>query len=340
MAASKARRTRANQDPLGHLKKDGPLPVYILHGEERLLVQEALEELKLAGLPPTAVDFNLDVFLAKDTTATKIADAARMLPAFAPRRMVIVKDADKLKADTLNDLQTYLDDPSPTTTLIFVGHKFDARTKFYKSIKKVGAAIKFDHPNLRQLPRLIRDRATKMNIDLRDGAVHALVDSVGADLGGLVSALEKVALYVGPDSGKPVTANDVESVVSHVREESIFELTDAVGTKNLPVAFKLVHQIVNVSRNHPLALLGLVASHWRRLTVTRAMLADRAPKGDIEAALSLPPFVVEKIMRQARNQTLPRLVLGLRAIAEADQALKGGRLPPIRVMESLVLRLC
>ena len=84
---------------------------YIFYMVRNGLVQEALQELKLAGLPPTAVDFNFDVFLAKDTTATKIADAARMLPAFALVEWSS-KDADKLKADTLNDLQTYLDDPS------------------------------------------------------------------------------------------------------------------------------------------------------------------------------------------------------------------------------------
>ena len=174
-----------------------------------------------------------------------------------------------------------------------------------------------------------------MNIDLRDE--YALVDSVGADLGGLASALEKVALYVGPDSGN-LLQRTMSSCGESRCEESIFG--SQMPLKEFAGGFQISHQIVNVSRNHPLALLGLVASHWRRLTVTRAMLDDRAPKGDIEAALSLPPFVVEKIMRQARNQTLPRLVLGLRAIAEADQALKGGRLPPIRIMESLVLRLC
>jgi DNA polymerase III subunit delta len=338
--ATRGRKGQSQSDPLAHLKSQGPRAVYILHGEESLLVQEALEEIKKYGLPQTAVDFNLDVFTGKDTTATKVADAARMLPAFAPRRMVIVKDADKLKLDTLTDLQTYLDDPSPSTVLVFIGQKFDARTKFYKSVKKAGVAIKFSHPTSGQLPSLIRKRAKMKNIRLRDDAVRALSDSVGANLGAMVAALEKVALYVGPGSSEEITASDVEAVVSHVREESIFDLSDAIGSHNLSAALRLVHQIVSVSRNHPLALLGLVAGHWRRLTIVRALLDDRAPRHDIEAALSLPPFVVDKMMRQARGQNLNRLVLGLRAIASADQELKGGRLPPIRVMESLVMRLC
>ena len=314
--------------------------MYILHGEEPILIDEALATLKAHSLPKTAVDFNFDVFSGKATTATKVADAARMLPAFAERRLVIVKDADKLKTDTLTDLQLYLNDPSPSTVLIFVGEKFDARTKFFKAIKKAGAAIKFEHPNPRQLPSLIRKRASAMKIKLREDAIRALSDSVGANLGAVVAALEKVSLYVGPDSKNEITAQDIEAVVSHVRVESIFALSDAIGNKDLSSALSLVHHIVSVSRNHPLALLGLVAGHWRRLTIVRALLDDRAPHGDIEAALGLPPFVVEKMMRQARNQTLERLVEGLRAIASADQALKGGGLPALRVMESLVISLC
>jgi DNA polymerase-3 subunit delta len=334
------RKKQSDADPLAHLNASGPLPVYILHGEESLLIDEAMATLKAHALPKTAVDFNFDIFSGKSTTATKVADAARMLPAFAERRLVIVKDADKLKIDTLTDLQLYLEDPSPSTVLIFVGEKFDARTKFYKSVKKAGTAIKFNHPDPRQLGSLIRQRAKMMKVRLRDDAVRALSDSVGPNLAGLVAAMEKVALYVGPDSNREITAEDVEAVVSHVREESIFALSDAIGSKDLAAALGLIHQIVSVSRNHPLALLGLVAGHWRKLTVVRALLDDRAPRADIEAALGLPPFVVEKMMRQARNQDLRRLVVGLRSIAAADQALKGGSLSAIRVMESLVISLC
>lgn len=328
-----------SSDPLAHLAKTGPKPVYALYGPERILVDEALDQIKAYGLPKVAADFNLDIFVGREATATKIADAARMLPAFAASRMVIVKDAEKLAADTMESLLIYLTNPSPTTVLVFVAEKLDARTKFFRALKKAGAVMKFDHPQERQMPTVVKQRAKRAGVTLDDGAIRALVAAIGSDVAGVASALEKLLLYVGPQTPRAVNADDVATVVSHVREESVFMLSDAIGGNDVAGALELLHGMLSLSRSHPLQLLGLIAGHWRRLTVARALMDHRAPKQQIEAALGLPPFITDKVLRQARHQTVARLVGGLRAIAAADKALKGGKLPPHRVMERLVLKL-
>ena len=290
------RRRAATGDPLAHLAKSGPRPVYAVHGPERVLVDEAVSAIKTHALPATGADFNFDVFVGRDATATKIADAARMLPAFAERRMVLVKDADKLTTDTCEGLLAYLKDPSPTTVLLFVAAKFDGRTKFFKALKKAGAVIEFGHPTARQMPALVRQRATKIGAKIEPDAVQALVDAVGADVGAVVAALEKLALYVG-DEDRAIARSDVESVVSHVREESIYALSDAVVGGDPSRALELVHEMLSGSREHPLALLGLIAGHWRRLTIARTLMDDRASRGEIQSALGMPPFVTDKILR-------------------------------------------
>lgn len=69
------------------------------------------------------------------------------------------------------------------------------------------------------------------------------------------------------------------------------------------------------------------------------MLDSGARRAEAGAGLGLPPFVIDKVVGQAEKQRLPALVRGLEAIAQADQALKGGKLPGERVMERLVLTL-
>jgi DNA polymerase-3 subunit delta len=325
-------------DPLAHLA-EGPRPVYAIHGEERLLVDEAVEAIRAATLTGGAVDFNYDVFVGKDATATRVADAARTLPAFAPRRLVLVKDADKITADATEGLLGYLGDPSPSTVLVFVADKLDARTRFYKALQKAGEVLRLDHPSAREMPAIVKRRAKSMGAVLEEDPVRALVDAVGTDVGAVVAALEKLFLYVDPSRPRPITAADVEAVVSHVREESIFLLSDAIGGHDVASALGLLHAMIDQQRAHPLQLLGLIAGHWRKLTVARALLDDSADVSDIQGALGVPPFVAEKIVRQARRASIDALVAGLRAIAAADQHLKGGKLPPTRVMERLVLEL-
>src|SRR5688500_1772536 len=135
------------------------MTVYLIDGEERLLVDEAVRKLKEESLPKQARDFNFDSFNGKEAVMSKVIGAAQMLPAFAPRRVVMVENADKVIDKIAEDdaalLLAYLQKPSPTTVLIFVGEKFDARSKIFKAFQKSGTVIRHSKPKPREMPDLI-----------------------------------------------------------------------------------------------------------------------------------------------------------------------------------------
>lgn len=328
-------------DPLAHLASDGPRPIYAIDGEERLLVDEAVHTIRDTAVQARARDFNLDVYNAKDTPIAKVLDAAQTLPAFAPLRVVIAKEAERYAGEDAAQLQKYIEKPSPTTVLILVAsEKFDARTKAYKALEKAGATMRFVHPTEREMPRVIEARAKKLGVSVEPEAIRGLVDAVGTDVGLMISALEKLLLYIGPGAGKLICRADVEEVVMPAKEESIFELSDAVGSRDVARALGLLTSMLELSRAHPLALLGLLAGHWRRLSMARSILDSGAPRDEVQVALPrMPPFVIDKLILQAKKQPLADLVRGLEAIAEADALLKGGALAGPRVMERLVLTL-
>lgn len=323
---------------LSHLEKTGPMPVYLLEGEERLLLDEARDAIEKVALAGALVDFNRDILTGKDATVHRIVDAALMLPAFAARRLVIVKEAEKIAGEP-DVLTEYLAAPSSTTVLVFCAEKLDSRTKMAKVLKKHSTHLRFDRPKERDMPPIIQRRAKVMGLELDGAAVRALVDALGSDVAGVVSALEKLWLYVGAEGRSKVSAAEVEELVSPVREESVFAFADAVGARNTKAALEALSNMLGRNRGHPLALLGMIARHWRHLAHARSMLDAGARKAEAGADLGLPPFVIDKLMAQAERQRLGALMVGLRAITEADQALKGGKLPGERVMERLVLTL-
>lgn len=334
-------------DPLAHLSEDGPRAVYVIDGDERVLVDEAVLAIRDAAVQARARDFNLDVMSAKEATLSRALDAAQTLPAFAPLRVVIVKDVEKWtdpkkgEDDSRTDLAPllrYLESPSPTTVLMLVASEtFDARTKFYKAFDKVGATIRFAHPHEREMPRVVAARAKKMGISIAPAAIDAVVDAVGVDVGAAIAALEKLALYAG---SRAITRADVDELVSPVKEESVFQLSDAVGARDLRRALMLLHTMIGGEQAHPLQLLALLARQWRQLATLRALLDAKAGSGEIEAAVKVPPFILGKLKDQARKQSLSALTQGLSAIAEADRRMKGlARLDGARVMEKLVLEL-
>lgn len=334
-------RKKSTKDPLARLETAGPEPVYVIDGEERVWVDEAVARLKKAAVPAHAADFNFDVLNGKQTSAAQIVDASNMLPAFAERRMVLVHHADKLlAASDVDTLIAYAKDPSPTTTLVIVADKkFDGRSKGYGAIKKAGTALRFDTPKPREMPAAVRARAKALNVQIDDAGVRALVDAVGTDVSRASQVLEVLLLYVGPEASRPITADDVVEVAAVTREENVFQLVDDIGARDRARVLAGLHQMLVVSREPALRLLALIARHYRMLLKARQAIEGGVPRGQLASVLGAPPFVVDKVLRQARGYDQAGLVRGLQRIASTDRALKGGRLSPVRAMERLALSL-
>ena len=94
-------------------------PVYLIHGEEGYYIDE-LVKLFENLLPEEDRDFNLYTFYAPETDMDTVMDTCRRLPMMAARQLVIVKEAQSIRSDTLNKLHFYADRPVATTTLVIV----------------------------------------------------------------------------------------------------------------------------------------------------------------------------------------------------------------------------
>lgn len=340
MAGRTSKRSTARaSDPFADLERDGPLPVYAVDGDEQLLVDEFVAAIRDRAVPPAARDFNYEVHTGKEANLSRVLDAAQTLPAFSPRRMVLVRHADKMHWSQPEPLLRYLESPSPTTTLVFVADKFDARGKVYKAFQRAKATVRFARPKPSQMPDAIRRRAQAMGIPMEAQAVRWLAEVTGPDVGAAVRALELLDLYRGPHSREPVRAEDVAAVVLTVREESVFDLVDAIGAQDQATALALLHRLVVDQREPGLRILALVARHIRLLIRARELLDRRVPAPAWASALGLPPFLVDKMRRQAQRFTVKQLVQGHAAIKAADRGLKGGRLSDVRQLERLALRL-
>lgn len=332
---------RVKLDPLARLEKDGPAPFYLVDGV-RTLVEEFVQAVRTTVFPPgsAAVDFNLETLVGASSPLTRVLESARTLPAFAPRRLIIVRQAEALlKADD-GDLLAYLERPSETTTLVLVAEdKWDRRTKLYKAVERAEGAVRFDEPSERELPKVLAARAKTLGISIRADAVRAIVAAVGPDLGGGLAALERLELFVGPGSKEPIRVEDVHAVIPSVRESSIFELVDAVASSDRAEVVRRIHQMVEVQREHPLRVLALIARQYRNLVRVRAALESGESERSLTGTLGLPPFVVNKLVEQARQGDASRFARSLASIATVDRANKGGVIDGARSVERLALAL-
>ena len=329
-------RAMATGDPLEALRDGEPAPLYWIFGKERFLVERAVALLKERVLTPATRDFNYDLFYGKEAGAQKVLSAARTLPMMAKRRLVVVRDADGLDAKQLGDLAGYVEAPAPETCLVFVAEKADLRMKFFGAFKKRGQLIKLDPLPDRMLPAFVRSEAQARSLRCEGGAAELIADEVGADLGQLVDAVERLALFVG--ERKTIRPEDVEEVVATTRQRSVFELCDAVGMGDAARALSALGSLLG-AREPPLRVLAMIGRTVRQLMTVRDLGDRRAGRGEIMERLGVPPFVADKLLEQARRLDASALRAMHGAIFRTDLELKSSKLDDERVMELLVLEL-
>lgn len=230
-------------------------PIYYLYGEESFfldMLQDEVEKL----IPPEQKDFNFDLIYGADSSPARLLEMARSFPMMADRRVVIVRDFMKLGEKTdegnLNDLEGYIRNPNPTTLLCLVDKKFpDRRSKVGKALsQKSGTArvFGFDPVPDYLLPDWVADWAKHSHKKIIEPeAARILAEMVGQDLQLLSTEIDKVCTFV--DSKERVTISDIKNISGSYREFSVFELKNAVVSRNLDQAFGIAEQMLQQSNN-------------------------------------------------------------------------------------------
>jgi len=329
------------QDPLfplhSALATKAPALIYLC-GKERFLIDRAIEAIKTAVLEPATRDFNYDQLFGKEAGAAQILACAKTLPMMAKRRLVLIRDADELTADELASLTKFIESPAPETCLLFVAEKADLRLRFFNLFKKHGLLLKLDPLADKQLPGFIEAEAKRLQVELERGAAARMADEIGADLGQLADALERLCCFV--PVGQPIRIRDIEEVVVTTRQHSVFELIDAVGAADRSAALSLLSEML-MQREPALKLLALLSRHIMKLWQTADLLAHGRPSaGEVASALGVMPFVAGKLLDQARRLKLPRVQAMHEVIFHTDRTLKQSKLDDERIMEQLILGLC
>ena len=299
-------------------------PIYVLSSEHPILIERVLGAIKDAVVPPAARGFNYDVVEGKPT-GSKIVALAQTLPMMAARRLIYVRDISALPADEAEPLLAYLDKPNPTTVIAAVASKLDKRLKLFAQLTKKGYVHTLEAP--RQLAPWVRAEAKARGVAIDGPAVQRLVDTVGDDLSRLALAVEQLGLFVaGPsDRGageRAVTTDDVDELIADTRERSVFELTDSLGLADGPRALAAASRLCD-QRESAVGVVVMLARHVRNLAQLHALRAAGVPRQAWVGKIGVPPFILDKLIAQARNYTPEALATATIRLANADRALKG-----------------
>jgi DNA polymerase-3 subunit delta len=323
--------------------------VVAVTGDETHLKEEAVRALTAHLMRGEPGDFNVSQFDGADSDQEAFFAVAFAPPLFAGRRVAVVRRSEQ--AAWLEVLPRYLPDlPGSTTLILLTGAPAEggaAATRRKSPLDQVLEAAgeqgrRYDFPLLRRrdlLPHL-QAEAKRLGLALSPEASEALRAKAGTDLGQLVSELEKLVVYLGPEVRR-VEAADVAAVVGQTALENSFAFVDAVLTGNTAGALRVLHDLFAAGET-PQAVLAQLAAQFRRVVIVKALGAEDWPGPKLLRPLELgSAWAAEKVRDQGRTLSLDRAEQALALILRVDYRLKRrrGLLPEVE-LEVLAGELC
>ncbi|MEO5363651.1 MAG: DNA polymerase III subunit delta [Magnetococcus sp. DMHC-8] len=322
-----------------------PPPAILLFGQDQGLVMAATTALRQATCAEEQADFNLETFFGGDLTAERLLGSCQSYPFLAPRRLVIIKNADQLSTALGNTVLQYLKRPSSTTLLLVLAGNLETQHLLRKGFEasQTAWAIPFYALEGRELRQWLAVQLQQEGFQAEEDALHYLCEHLAGDTRNSRQELDKLILFMGNPgtTGRRIRLEDVLAMVGETTTCSGFGLAAAITAGQLQAALTILDKLLE-SGEEPIALLGIISQRLRRLGLGSEGLAQGKDPKSLAAQLQIFWKDQADFFEQIRAIPAHRLADGLLHCLEADRQLKGGAAtptPPAQVMERLVMRL-
>lgn len=325
-----------------NIREKTPGRLYVFFGEETFLLEHYLGQLKKLVLDPLTESFNYHRFNTETFDVTAFSEAVENLPMMAEYTLVQVEDIDlfKMSESDRDRMAAALADIPEYCTVVFVytaaPWKPDKRMKkLWESIEKSGLVVEFAKQDQRDLiawvTRHFAARQKKISTEL----CAYLIDITDGTMTSLLGEIEKICAYSGSDQ---ICKADIDAVTEPVLDAVVFQMTDFLSAGRYDEALQKLQQLLKMQQE-PLAILGAVGSHFRRLGAARTLLDNRKNSADLQKLCGLPDYPARKTMEAARRFSASFCRRASELVLETDFRIKTSYDDSQRLLELLLLSL-
>ncbi|MFQ5633069.1 MAG: DNA polymerase III subunit delta [bacterium] len=305
-------------NPIEKFKTPADLPpVVLLAGAEGYLIERYTQHLIDVGVAQDMRDFNLDTFYCPDTGAKRILEIARSFPMMAEKRMVVVKDANKLPAGDMSALVKYAAQPSQTTCLVLLSRSTEMRQKALKELSKKVVFVECKKLYESQATTWIEKELKAKDRKIQRDAISLLVMQVGTNLRDLMNEIEKLLLYV--DANREITSADVAAVAGFRKEYTIFALQNALGERDLKLALDIYDRIRQGMAIQ--AILFQISKYFTKLLIATGFAPGKSD-GELAKLTQTHTYFVKELHKHKSKYSGLELENALENIRQVDFVLK------------------
>ncbi len=316
--------------------------LYILHGEEVFLLNHYLQQIKKLLIDELTESFNYHRLTDETFELRSFADSVENLPMMAENTMVQVDDIDffKLNESDREKMVAILEDIPEYCTVVFTYET--AQWKPDKRLKKLWAAVEenativeFPKQEQRDLIAWITRHFLAAQKRISTDLCAYLIEITGGTMTALSSEIKKICAYSGADQ---ICREDIDAVVEPVMDAVVFQMTDLLGQKQYGKALQKLQQLLKMQQQ-PLAILGAIGGHFRRLATARTLLDNGRPAAELAKLYGVSDYAARKNMDAAHRFSPEFCQKAVQLILETDYRMKTSFDEQERLLEMLVLQL-
>ena len=317
--------------------------LYFFHGEETFLLNHYLVQMKKQLLDPLTESFNFHRLNNETFDIRDFADAVENLPMMAENTFVQVDDIDLFKmneGDRTKMTEILADIPDYCTvvfTYLTAQWKPDKRLKkLWEAVDENGTVVEFAKQDQRDLiawvTRHFLARQKRISTDL----CAYLIDITGGTMTALSGEIDKICAYSGADE---IRKTDIDAVTEPVLDAVVFQMTDLLSAGRYDQALAKLQQLLKMQQE-PLAILGAVGGHFRRISTARTLLDHGQNASQLQKLCApMPDFAARKTMDAARRFRPEFCRKAAQLVMETDYRMKTSFDDSERLLELLILQL-
>lgn len=296
----------------------------LIYGPDAGLVKERADHLTQLVAGSLEDPFRVALLDARTLAAdpARLADEAMALAFGGGRRAIRIADADDPLAPLLEAL---LKEMAGDSLVILEAAELAPRSALRKLFEpaKRGAALACYRDEGPALGALIRERMKQEGLAIAPEAVDWLAARLGSDRGITARELEKLALYVGPGSGKRVELADAAAATGDSAYLALEDFLYALGDSDLAALDRALTRNLAEGAS-PIGLLRAAARHFIGLQSVAARVAGGEPMADAMRSLRPPIFFKyeERYRRQLRRWSGAGLARALDRLTQTEQRCK------------------
>lgn len=304
-------------------------PLYLLQGEEPFFIDQITTYIEDNALTDAEKSFNQTIFYGKDTTLTQVLESSRRFPMMAMRQVIIVKEGQDLpdlaRKSSLDVLNKYAENPVPSTVLVIAlkNKKIDGRTPAKKTIERNAVFLDSKKMYDNKIPGWIKQFCKSKGFKIKDRAVNLISEYIGNDLARISNELEKLMLNYDKDNVE-ITEALIAKHIGISKEYNVFELQNALGTKDILKANRIVRYFSDNPKSNPfVVVVGTLYAYFSKLLI----LHENFSKADQELGklLGVNPYFMKDYKIAVQNYPRNKVLQIIEHLQEADLKAKGIR---------------